>query len=393
MLTRTLAKTKTPKSTYMKKSHLIVLALIGLFVAGTVTTQVVFADRYQDQINNLNNDSASKQGSLNQLGAQASSLQDAISKLRAEIANLQSQISANETKRAEVVVKITQAESDLAKQRSYLADSLKAMYVDGSISSLEMLASSQDINHFVDQEEYQNSVQGQIKRTLDTIKELKIKLDSDRTTLERMIADLSAMRARVSSQQAEQARLLSLNQQQQNELDAQIKANGDKVRDLQIQQAAENLRLFGMTAGTGANCGGGYPGSAPSPWGGMWGCNYPIDNTIDNWGMYNRECVSYTAFKVAASGRYMPSWGGRGNANQWDDNARAMGIPVDRSPRRGDVAVSNSGYYGHVMYVESVGSDGSIYVSDYNQQFDGKYREYWISADKVANRGLVFIHF
>ncbi len=109
--------------------------------------------------------------------------------------------------------------------------------------------------------------------------------------------------------------------------------------------------------------------------------------------MYNRECVSWTAFKVYSSGRYMPYWGGIGNANQWDNNARAAGIPVDSNPRVGDVAVSHGGTYGHVMYVESVAGDGSIYVSDYNQQYDGLYREYWISAETVSKKSLVFIHF
>ena len=384
MLIDSLAKTKTTNSKTMKKPYLIAFALLGLLGFGIVTTRVVFADRYQDQINAINNDTASKQGNLNQLGAQASSLQDTINKLQAEIANLQSQINANEVKREETVAKISQAEADLAKQRSYLGDSLKAIYVDGNISSLEMLASSQDLNHFVDQEEYQNSVQGQIQRTLQTIKELKIKLDSDRTTLEMMIADLSDMRARVASQQAEQSRLLNLNQQQQADLDKQIKENVSKVGELYRQQAMENARLSGGLIPAGVPGGGGYPG--------VWAFA-PMDSIVDSWGMYNRECVSWTAYKVAASGRYMPYWGGRGNANQWDDNARAAGIPVDGRPRVGDVAVSNSGAYGHVMYVEGVGNDGSIYISDYNQQYDGLYRAYWVSASTVSSRNLVFIHF
>ena len=45
------------------------------------------------------------------------------------------------------------------------------------------------------------------------------------------------------------------------------------------------------------------------------------------------------------------------------------------------------------MYVEAVGGDGSIYISDYNQQYDGLYREYWISADTVRAKDLQFIHF
>lgn len=378
-----LAKTKTNR-TYMKKKTLALLSILGLIGIGVAATPVVFADRYQDQINTLSNENATKQTVIGQLGIQASSLQDTINKLQGEIAHLQNQISVNEAKRQETVVKIAEAETNLAKQRQYLADSLKAMYVDGGISSLEMLASSQDLNHFVDQEEYQNSVQGQIQRTLDTIKQLKAKLDTDRTTLERMIADLNDMRAKVATQQAEQARLLSLNQQQQTELDNQIKQNATRITDLRRQQSLENSRLGGGKIPAGVPGGGGYPG--------VWAFA-PIDSIVDSWGMYNRECVSWTAFKVYISGRYMPYWGGRGNANQWDDNARAAGIPVDRNPRVGDVAVSNYGTWGHVMYVEAVASDGSIYVSDYNQQFDGLYREYWISADTVSSRNLVFIHF
>ena len=104
--------------------------------------------------------------------------------------------------------------------------------------------------------------------------------------------------------------------------------------------------------------------------------------------MYNRECVSYTAFRVAASGRYMPYWGGHGNANQWPDSARAAGIPVDGNPQVGDVAISMAGPYGHAMYVEAVGG-GKVRVSQYNYGSPaGTYSEMTISA-----AGLYFIHF
>jgi surface antigen len=136
------------------------------------------------------------------------------------------------------------------------------------------------------------------------------------------------------------------------------------------------------------NCGGGYPAK--------W-CNLPIDAVVDSWGMYNRQCVSYTAFKVhmdflaGKNRRDMPYWGGIGNANQWDDNARRAGIPVDSNPTPGSIAVSNSGYYGHVMYVEQVATingQQAIYISQYNAGWDGRYSEGW-----RYTTGLVFIHF
>lgn len=121
------------------------------------------------------------------------------------------------------------------------------------------------------------------------------------------------------------------------------------------------------------------------PW-----ANAPFPNSIpDSWGMYQRQCVSYTAWKVASSGRNMPSWAGRGDANLWDDNARAEGIPVDTIPRAGDIAVDNSGAYGHTSYVESVNSDGTINISQYNVRWDGMYSE----ETNKSPAGLVFIHF
>lgn len=124
------------------------------------------------------------------------------------------------------------------------------------------------------------------------------------------------------------------------------------------------------------------------------GENYPWANTSyysespDPWGMYKRQCVSYAAWKVASSGRVMPNWSGHGDAYLWDDNARASGIPVDSVPRIADIAVDNSGYYGHVMFVEEVYGDGTILVSQYNADGAGHY-----SVERRTSSGLSFIHF
>lgn len=128
----------------------------------------------------------------------------------------------------------------------------------------------------------------------------------------------------------------------------------------------------------------------------MW-ANAPISSVVDYWGMYNRQSVSYTAFRVqqdyvaGKNTHSMPYWGGRGNANQWDDNARAANIPVDTNPVPGSIAISNAGMYGHAMYVEEVGvmnGQPAVYVSQYNVMLDGAYSEGWRPIT-----GLIFIHF
>lgn len=56
----------------------------------------------------------------------------------------------------------------------------------------------------------------------------------------------------------------------------------------------------------------------------------------------------------------------KANANRWDDIARANGISVNRTPSAGAIFQTDSGWFGHVGYVESVNADGSINVSERN---------------------------
>ncbi|WP_251521174.1 LysM peptidoglycan-binding domain-containing protein [Staphylococcus sp. HKU1] len=54
------------------------------------------------------------------------------------------------------------------------------------------------------------------------------------------------------------------------------------------------------------------------------------------------------------------------NANNWDTAAAADGYTVNYKATVGSILQSDSGYYGHVAFVESVHSDGSITVSEMN---------------------------
>ena len=199
---------------------------------------------------------------------------------------------------------------------------------------------------------------------------------------DKLLADQQHMQVQLASQRTENSRLLGLNEGQRNQIEKQIGQNNQNIAKLREEQARENASFFSGGVPAGIPGGGGYPGK--------W-AQAPMDSIIDSWGMYNRECVSYTAWKVWSTGRYMPYWGGIGNAKQWDDNARAAGIPVSSTPKTGSVAISNAGIYGHSMYVEEAYGDGSIRVSDYNQQWDGNYRTYVIGSAKAS--GFEYIYF
>lgn len=352
----------TFRSRKMSRTRYLVGAGLVAYIFA-IAIGIANADQYSGQISQLQTQNNQIKQQNQALITEAASYQAAISNLAAQISTLQAQIQANQAKQVEL-------QAEIEHQRDVLGQNIKAMYLEGQISTFEVLASSNNLSEAVDKEQYRNEVQDKITTTLETIKQLQ-------KQLEQVIADQKAAQIQLDAQRAEQARLLALNQAERSELDAQLKNNSSQIIELRRQQAAANARLFSNGI-RNVNDTSGYP------WSGV-----PFPNTIaDPWGMYKRQCVSYTAWKVANSGRYMPYWGGIGNAKQWDDNARAAGIPVDGSPRAGDVAISNSGTYGHAMYVEAVYGDGTIYVSQYNAGWSGSYSE-----ARIPIGSLVFIHF
>ena len=352
----------------------------SILVLGLVAGGLARADQFDEQIKTLQQQNNTNQVTVNQLAAEAASYQDAIDKLSAQINNLRQAILDNQRQSNELQKQIEEQQAELARQRRVLGESIKTMYLEGEISTLEILAASKDLSEFVDRQQYRNSVQNKIKTTVEKITQLKLELEQKQRQIQVLIKEQQSQQALLTADQNQQNKMLAYTEGQKTAYNQQIKNNQAKISDLRRQQAIENARLFGGGQIIQTSRCDIYPQN--------W-CNAPMDSIVDTWGMYNRECVSWTAYRVAASGRYMPYWGGRGNANQWDDNARAAGIPVDREPRVGDVGVSNSGYYGHTVYVEAVNGDGTIAVSQFNHDWGGTYS----FAPRMPIGNLVFIHF
>lgn len=371
-------KQKVKSKNTQFKQRLLMLAAAAVLSVSFVISPLALADQFDEQIKQIQADSNQKKATVNQLQIQADSYQGEIDRLQAQINAIQQQIRENEAKRDDLQNQIIAAEIELAKQKNFLSENIKAVYIEGHISTLEMLASSKDLSEFLDKQQYRDTVQQKIRNTLDKVNALKAQLREQKTQVEKLLADQQAMNQQLGGAQAQQSGLLAYTQDQKNQYNAQIKANNASIATLRAQQAAANRRLGG-TAEAGDPNHGGYPAYLD---------NARQDSLIDPWGMYNRECVSYTAWKVYEAYGHMPYWGGHGNANQWPASAVADGISTGSTPRAGSVAISMNGYYGHSMWVEYVYGNGQIRVSQYNYELAGRYSEMTISGS-----GLTYIYF
>lgn len=383
--------TKTVIDRLRSTPVLVMSSVVAICLVFIIIPKVVRADAYQAQINALSAQNSSSQSSLNGLEGQASNYQQAIANLAAQIGGMQSAIAINEAKQASLQVEITNNENQLVQEKSTLADDIKTMYINGQLTPVEMLATSSSLSDFVDQQAAYNAVEQKIQDTVQQINALQAQLQQQKQQLAIVVNTEQQQESQLASAKSQQQQLLSYNQSQQDSYSQQIQSNNSQIATLRAEQLAANRRLAssGHIDASGS-CGGSYPATASGPYG-SWGCDYGLDNTIDNWGMYNRECVSYTAWMVYKTYGYMPYWGGSGNAKEWPGNAAAAGIPVGSTPQVGSVAIymgGGSDPLGHAMWVTSVNGDGTITVDQYNLYYDGNYYQ-----TTIPSSGLTYIYF
>ena len=351
-------RSTTPASIPFAKRAAFVAAAVLMIAATPIgMSQMVNADDYDVRIAQL-------QAQIEQFNAQAAALgrerntyENKLAQLNAEKAQIQAQIDLNEAKVNQLNEDIKKSEAEIAANKDALGEIIADLYVDDNISAIEMLASSNNISDYVDKQTYREAIQDELSSTIATIKDLKKQLEEQKQGVERALADQKGAREVLAQKEAEQQTLIAQvagQEQAYQTLSAQTKAEKDRVQAEQQAAIAAAMRRAG--AGGGAVAGdpskGGYPANLANS-------DY-YNPVVDPWGMYSRQCVSYTAWKVYQKNGYMPYWGGRGNANQWPGNARAAGIPVSTTPRAGSVGVIMAGTYGHVVWVESVNGDGRV---------------------------------
>lgn len=360
------------------------LVAMAVLVAGSGVFALdshVFARDYEAEIKAKEQEASKYNSEASRLGEMADNLQSELDKINSQITTIQGQIVDSQKKIDNLNAQIKKNEILIKQRRKAMGQVLADMHVDDQISPLEMLASSNSIGDYIDKQEQRSSLRTSLNGKIKEIKALQKKLEENKKLVENTLRDQEAQRNVLSSKQSEKAKLVADTKNDQNAYSALAQKRNSEVAKLREEQAAANRRALGG----GVSIPGGIPGGGGYP--GVW-ANAPLDAYVDPWGLYTRECVSYVAWKIHSTGRYVPHFGGAGNANQWPSTAARHGIPSGSTPKAGAAAVMSVGTYGHVMYVESVNGDGTITVSDYNFAWDGLYRYYTRSAS-----GLTYVYF
>lgn len=375
---------------HSRQVALIAIAVVMLVAALIPAAQErVLADQYDSQINALQAQNAANQSALLSLEDQAKDYTQSIERLQSQINTLETEIQKNKARQADLERQIKEAQDEIDRQREILAIDIKAMYVDGTPSSLEMLAASKNLSDFVDKQEYRSRIQQKLQDTLETIAELQRQLQEQKAEIESLLKEMAQQQAALDADRAQQQELLNYNESQQAAYTARVQANNAELAKLRAAQAAALAAVTGSNGSSPTGsvikyknfttsyslCGGGYSY-----------CWAYYDQWVnDPWGLgWAHECVHYVADWLERHGYNVPRFSGDGNANLWSRKA-----PTVSSPQRGDVVYMPLAWPGHVGIVERVNSDGTVHVSQMNWPIGGYYSE----MDLYITPGIQFLRF
>src|SRR3989344_5060765 len=104
---------------------------------------------------------------------------------------------------------IDEQQAELARQKQVLGKNIKTMYLEGEISTLEILAASKDLSEFVDRQQYRNSVQSKIKTTVEKITQLKLELEQKQRQIQVLIKEQEAQQGQLSANYSQQNDMLN----------------------------------------------------------------------------------------------------------------------------------------------------------------------------------------
>jgi surface antigen len=254
-----------------------------------------------------------------------------------------------------------------------------------------MLASSNNIGDYVDKQTQREAIQDSLSKKIDEINALQKKLEKKQKETKVVLDQQMDQKAQLAAKEAEQAAIVTKTrndeaayQQMANDAKSQAENAAAQQRayyDSLQQQSGGSFRsgriggLSIVSFSGNRGCSGGYPY-----------CAGALDYGVDEWNLFNRECVSYAAWRIQYGyGKSVARFKGDGMAYEWEWSARkgngSKAVAVS-DPAPGDAVVlpitPGLAPVGHLMVVEGVSGD-NVYVSQYNFGGTGEYSTMTIS--------------
>lgn len=316
---------------------------------------------------------AEKQANENATMAQNTSnmYQNKVNELNMQIASTERVIAETEAQVEALNVEIKVTEQKLSDEQEALAELLVNMHFEGDAEPITILAGSVSISDLAEKQARNEVVKQQISATATKVRKAKEKLEADKAEVEDLLESQKQMKISLAASREEQQQLVAKYANDAAAYEQAARAAIDAQREAELAEIARNPDLYR---------GGSYSGFNTYEWqnrcpqenlgftaylNGDW--RYPLGAGC--------QCTSYAGWKVWDVYRIAIDWGYH-HAYDWGwvaaSNTKDKGgavTRVDHTPEANSMGQSSEYPFGHVWWVESVNSDGSVNITEYNNPY------------------------
>jgi len=161
----------------------LTLFLCGINPALALTPQEEL-NQINEEINSVNSKIAETRAQSQSLANEVGIFDNQIYLIQLEINKTQQEIDITNSEIVKTNEQIVAAEIELQKQKEIMSEYLRTMYIEGRISTVELVAGSNNFSDFVDRSEYLDTMQDRVQDTANKIVVLKEELTSKKNELE-----------------------------------------------------------------------------------------------------------------------------------------------------------------------------------------------------------------
>lgn len=236
---------KSVQSKWIKKSILVLLSLCFVFssVFGATSAYAASTSQLRDKKQKIQNQIEAAQKNIDKISSQKKETQDRISALDKKISLLQDKIDVYQDEADELQGSINKIQSNINQTESEInniqkqidekqaefdktfdeyCQRLRAMYISGHASNLEVLLTSSDISSILTRSEMIKSVSRQDSETLDSLTTQMEEIEKEKAELEKKRGQLSENKKNLETDKKALTDNISVVASSKKELDREV---------------------------------------------------------------------------------------------------------------------------------------------------------------------------
>jgi septal ring factor EnvC (AmiA/AmiB activator) len=200
---------------HSKKIHssnkLIALFAVAIFLFSSYALPIFAATEQElrSKADELNKKVSQSQEELSSIHGEVTTLEGKLASINAEIATIDGQINKTKSDIKETQEKLEKTEAELQKQQRIIDASVRSLYKNGNISTIELLAASDNFTEFVNEQEYLSRIKTNVQVASKKVKALKKKLEDEKKSLDDLRLLQEGQKKAIEIKHAEQADLLA----------------------------------------------------------------------------------------------------------------------------------------------------------------------------------------